>query len=200
MLSRLDKKGSAMPQSDKPLVAVVMGSVSDWTVMEGAFGILEKFGVPYEAKVLSAHRTPNESAEYFNTASSRGIKVIIAGAGGAAHLAGSAAANAIMTPVIGVPIDSSPLNGLDALLATVQMPPGIPVATMSIGKWGSVNAALFAIQILSVGKIDTPTSLNLLFDIGEYRKNLADNVLITANDELRKRLQERDDKMKEERS
>jgi phosphoribosylaminoimidazole carboxylase PurE protein len=186
--------------SKLPLVAVVMGSISDFSVAEEAIGMLEKFRIPYEVKVFSAHRTPEESAEYFKGVSSRGIKVIIALAGGAAHLAGSAAANAFAIPVIGVPIDSSALSGMDALLSTVQMPPGIPVATMAIGKWGAKNAAILAAQILAVGKIESPTSLEILFEVGEYRFNMAADVLGKANEELQKRLAERQAKKEEKKS
>jgi 5-(carboxyamino)imidazole ribonucleotide mutase len=117
--------------------------------MEEAFRVLDSFEVPYEARVLSAHRSPSETASYAREASARGLAALIAGAGWAAHLAGVLASETIL-PVIGVPIDSSPLQGMDALLATVQMPPGIPVATMAIGKGGARNAALFAVQILAL--------------------------------------------------
>jgi len=134
---------------DSPLVAVLMGSDSDMKVMEGALEILRTFEVPYEVKVLSAHRAPEDVAAFAKSAESRGIKVIIAGAGWAAHLAGAIAAHTIL-PVIGVPIDSSPLHGWDALLSTVQMPPGVPVATVSIGKGGAKNAAFLAVEILAL--------------------------------------------------
>jgi phosphoribosylaminoimidazole carboxylase PurE protein len=126
-----------------------MGSDSDMKVMEGALEILRTFEVPYEVKVLSAHRAPEDVAAFAKSAESRGIKVIIAGAGWAAHLAGAIAAHTIL-PVIGVPIDSSPLHGWDALLSTVQMPPGVPVATVSIGKGGAKNAAFLAVEILAL--------------------------------------------------
>ncbi len=132
-----------------PLVAIIMGSNSDIPVMEHAARLLEEFEVPFEMKILSAHRTPDQAAEYAKGLAGRGIKVLIAGAGWAAHLAGAAAAQSAI-PVIGVPIDSSPLNGLDSLLSTVQMPPGVPVATMAIGKGGAYNAAVFAVRILSL--------------------------------------------------
>lgn len=132
-----------------PLVGVIMGSDSDLPVMEEAFRVLDSFEVPYEARVLSAHRSPAETAIYAREAFSRGLAALIAGAGWAAHLAGVLASETIL-PVIGVPIDSSPLQGMDALLATVQMPPGVPVATMAIGKGGARNAALFAVQILAL--------------------------------------------------
>jgi len=126
-----------------------MGSDSDLPVMEEAAKILKDFGIPYEMTISSAHRTPKRTSEYAQSAEGRGIKVIIAGAGSAAHLAGFIAAETTL-PVIGVPIDSSPLNGLDSLLSTVQMPGGVPVASMSIGKAGAKNAGIFAAQILAV--------------------------------------------------
>jgi phosphoribosylamine--glycine ligase len=132
-----------------PLVGIVMGSDSDIGVMEEAALILNKFGVPYEMTVASAHRSPARAAEFAGSAIKRGIKVIIAGAGHAAHLAGVMAAHTTL-PVIGVPIDSSCLLGLDSLLSTVQMPPGIPVATVSIGKPGAKNAGILAVQILAI--------------------------------------------------
>lgn len=126
-----------------------MGSDSDLEIMQGAADMLKKFGVPYEMTVASAHRSPARSSEYSRTAKKRGIKVIIAGAGGAAHLAGVLASETIL-PVIGVPVDSSPLNGLDSLLATVQMPTGIPVATVAVGMGGARNAGILATQILAL--------------------------------------------------
>jgi len=134
---------------EKPLVGIVMGSASDRPIMEEAGGILERFVIPYEMTVASAHRSPERAKEYARTAHERGLKVIIAGAGGAAHLAGSIAAETVL-PVIGVPIDSSPLIGMDALLATVQMPGGVPVATMAVGKAGARNAGVLAVQILAL--------------------------------------------------
>jgi phosphoribosylamine--glycine ligase len=131
-----------------PLVGIVMGSDSDLGVMQAAGGILQEFGIAYEMTVASAHRSPHKAAEFASTAHQRGLKVIIAGAGHAAHLAGVLAAHTSL-PVIGVPIDSSCLQGMDSLLATVQMPPGIPVATMAIGKSGARNAGIFATQILA---------------------------------------------------
>jgi phosphoribosylaminoimidazole carboxylase PurE protein len=126
-----------------------MGSDSDWPVMEKAATMLKQLDIPFEARVSSAHRSPERTAEYARSARSRGIKVIIAGAGAAAHLAGAIIAMTTL-PVIGVPIDSSSLKGMDALLATVQMPPGVPVATMAIGAAGAKNAAIFAAQILAL--------------------------------------------------
>lgn len=131
----------------KPLVGVVMGSSSDWDTMTHAVSTLEALGIPCEARVLSAHRTPDESAEYAATAEERGLEVIIAAAGGAAHLAGVMASKTVL-PVLGVPMKGWSLDGLDSLLSTVQMPRGVPVGTLAIGKAGAVNAALFAGQIL----------------------------------------------------
>ncbi|ETT61386.1 MULTISPECIES: 5-(carboxyamino)imidazole ribonucleotide mutase [Paenibacillus] len=128
-------------------VAVIMGSKSDWDTMEHACGVLEELGLSYEKKVVSAHRTPDLMFRYAEEAAGRGIRVIIAGAGGAAHLPGMVAAKTIL-PVIGVPVQSKALNGLDSLLSIVQMPGGIPVATVAIGKAGAVNAGLLAAQII----------------------------------------------------
>ena len=131
------------------LVGVVMGSTSDRDVMDSCADMLRDLKIPHEIRVLSAHRTPNETRDYALSASRRGIEVIIAGAGWAAHLAGFIAAHTLL-PVIGVPIDSSPLKGIDALLSTIQMPPGIPVATVALGKGGAKNAAVLAAQILAL--------------------------------------------------
>ena len=131
-----------------PLVAVIMGSKSDWEVMRQADEILTNFGVPHECRVLSAHRTPVQTAEYVGGAESRGMEVIIAAAGGAAHLAGVCAAHTVL-PVLGVPMESAALKGLDSLLSTVQMPAGIPVGTLAIGPAGARNAALLAVAILA---------------------------------------------------
>ena len=141
------KKG-AKKQVTPSKVGIVMGSDSDLAVMQEAANILKKFQIPYEMTVASAHRSPERAAEFAGSAIKKGIKVIIAGAGHAAHLAGVLAAHTRL-PVIGVPIDSSCLQGLDALLATVQMPPGIPVATMAIGKSGARNAGILAAQIMA---------------------------------------------------
>src|SRR6478735_7644352 len=131
-----------------PLVVVLMGSKSDWDVMRQADETLTKFGVPHECRVLSAHRTPAETAEYVSGAEARGVEVVIAAAGGAAHLAGVCAAHTIL-PVLGVPMESASLKGLDSLLSTVQMPAGIPVGTLAIGSAGARNAALLAIAIMA---------------------------------------------------
>jgi 5-(carboxyamino)imidazole ribonucleotide mutase len=133
---------------DKPLVAVIMGSKSDWETMTHASKTLTEFGVLHETRIVSAHRTPQLLAEFATGAAERGLEVIIAGAGGAAHLPGMAAAYTIL-PVLGVPIESKTLKGMDSLLSIVQMPAGIPVATLAIGKAGAINAALLAISILA---------------------------------------------------
>ncbi|OEH85202.1 5-(carboxyamino)imidazole ribonucleotide mutase [Desulfuribacillus stibiiarsenatis] len=133
----------------QPLVGVIMGSTSDWDTMQAACEMLEELGVTYEKKVVSAHRTPDYMFEYAATAKERGIEVIIAGAGGAAHLPGMVASKTEL-PVIGVPVKSSNLNGLDSLLSIVQMPGGIPVATVAIGKAGATNAGILATQILGI--------------------------------------------------
>lgn len=146
-----------------------MGSASDRPIMEEAGGILKRFTIPYEMTVCSAHRSPERTKEYARSAHKRGLKVIIAGAGGAAHLAGSVAAETVL-PVIGVPIDSSPLIGIDALLATVQMPGGVPVATMAVGKTGARNAGLLAVQILALGKPELHEKLL------EYKEEMARQV------------------------
>lgn len=152
-------KKNVNDSAGSPLVGIVMGSDSDLDIMNEAAAILKKFQIPYEMTVASAHRSPQRAADFAGTALKRGLKVIIAGAGHAAHLAGVLAAHTYL-PVIGVPIDSSCLQGLDALLATVQMPPGIPVATMAIGKPGARNAGILAAQIIATsdpalgGKLD----------------------------------------------
>ena len=146
------RRTSKNPQSaignPQSLVAVLMGSKSDWDTMRAASETLAKFGVAHESRVMSAHRTPKLASEFAGNAESRGIEVIIAAAGGAAHLAGVIAAHTTL-PVLGVPMKSDALNGLDSLLSTVQMPAGIPVGTLAIGKAGATNAALFAIAILA---------------------------------------------------
>jgi phosphoribosylamine--glycine ligase len=145
----LKTEQSGAGEKARPQVGIVMGSDSDLGVMEETAAILRKFGVAFEITVASAHRTPRRAAEFAESARDRGIKVIIAGAGHAAHLAGAMAAHTTL-PVIGVPIDSSAFQGFDALLSTVQMPPGIPVATVAVGKPGAVNAGILAVQILAV--------------------------------------------------
>lgn len=152
-----------------PKVGIIMGSDSDLPIMEECVGILKQFGIPYEMTVASAHRSPQKAAEYAATAKDRGIKVIIAGAGHAAHLAGVLAAHTTL-PIIGVPIDSSSLQGLDALLSTVQMPPGVPVATMSIGKSGARNAGILAAQMLAI----SDSSIDQL--LIDFKKEMASQV------------------------
>jgi len=153
----------------RPLVGVIMGSQSDWDTMKQTDEILTRFEIPHECRILSAHRTPALTAEYASTAAGRGLEVIIAGAGGAAHLAGVVAAHTIL-PVIGVPIQSSALNGLDSLLSTVQMPKGIPVATVAIGASGAANAALLAVAILATSRPELRAKLQA------YREKIAAEV------------------------
>ena len=162
-------------------VGILMGSDSDLEVMREAEKRLDSFGVPYETHIMSAHRTPERAAEYASSAEQRGLQAIICGAGAAAHLAGAIAANTTL-PVIGIPIDSSSLKGLDALLATVQMPAGIPVATMAIGKAGAANAGIFAAQI--VARTDQAVAAKLT----QYKKEMAAGV------------EERDRKLQSERN
>ena len=144
---------------EKPLVGILMGSKSDWDVMKNVSETLSKFGVPSESRVLSAHRTPRETADYVTSAVSRGLEVLVAGAGGAAHLAGVAAAHTTL-PVLGVPVQSVALNGLDSLLSIVQMPGGVPVATLAIGKAGATNAGLLAVSILALSNAELRAKLH----------------------------------------
>src|SRR5207253_2867970 len=153
----------------KPLVSIVMGSDSDLEIMQEAGKALQDFGIPYEIDVTSAHRSPDRTAEFARKAAERGIHVIIAGAGGAAHLAGVIAAYTTL-PVIGVPIPSTSLNGLDSLLATVQMPAGIPVATVAIGKPGATNAGILAAQILAL------SNASLAKKLSGHKEKLANSV------------------------
>lgn len=157
----------------KPKVLIVMGSDSDLPVMGEAGKVLEQFNISYEMTVSSAHRTPERTVRLVRNAEKNGVEIIIAGAGAAAHLAGVIASHTLL-PVIGVPIDSSPLKGIDALYSTVQMPPGIPVATMAIGSAGAKNAAIFAVQILSIKNPIIASSLK------NYRKKMASDVLKKA--------------------
>lgn len=154
-----------MPES-QPLVGVIMGSQSDWDTMRQASDVLTEFGVPHECRVVSAHRTPALMAEYASSAADRGLQVIIAGAGGAAHLPGMVAAQTIL-PVIGVPVQSKALNGLDSLLSIVQMPKGVPVATVAIGAAGAANAGLLAVSILATTRADLRDKLQA------YRSEIA---------------------------
>lgn len=135
--------------AESPLVGVIMGSTSDWDTMKHAADVLGRFDVPHECRVVSAHRTPQWMAEYASSAEARGLEVVIAGAGGAAHLPGMVASQTLV-PVIGVPVQSKALNGLDSLLSIVQMPGGVPVATMAIGQAGATNAGLLAVAMLAV--------------------------------------------------
>jgi 5-(carboxyamino)imidazole ribonucleotide mutase len=144
--------------NDSPLVGILMGSTSDWDTMKAARDVLAQFGVPHECRVLSAHRTPGATVEYVGAAEGRGIEVMIAAAGGAAHLAGVVAAHTLL-PVLGVPMESASLKGLDSLLSTVQMPGGIPVGTLAIGKPGAKNAALLAVAILANTRPDLKDQL-----------------------------------------
>lgn len=153
-----------------PLVAVIMGSKSDWETMRYATETLEKFGVPFEARIVSAHRTPDLLFEFAKSAESRGIEVIIAGAGGAAHLPGMCASQTVL-PVLGVPVQSKALNGLDSLLSIVQMPAGIPVGSLAIGQAGATNAALFAVSILANSRSDLREKLRA------FRNEQTNNVL-----------------------
>ena len=154
----------------KPLVNIIMGSKSDWETMKNASNTLKDFGIPHECRVLSAHRTPHEATEYVGGAEERGVEAIIAAAGGAAHLAGVAAAHTVL-PVLGVPMRGWALDGLDSLLSTVQMPRGIPVATFAIGKAGAVNAALFAVSLLAAARPELRERLK------QNRREQADAIL-----------------------
>lgn len=160
----------------KPSVAVIMGSTSDWETMKAACDILDQLGIPYEKKVVSAHRTPDLMFEFAETARNKGIKVIIAGAGGAAHLPGMVAAKTTL-PVIGVPVQSRTLNGLDSLLSIVQMPGGVPVATTAIGKAGATNAGLLAAQMLSMYDLDIAQKL-------EERREEMRQIVMESSDQL----------------
>jgi len=168
-------------EAKQPKVGILMGSDSDLEVMREAEKRLDSFGIAYETRIMSAHRTPEIAAQYSATAEQRGLLAIICGAGAAAHLAGAIAANTTL-PVIGIPIDSSSLKGLDALLATVQMPAGIPVATMAIGKAGAANAGIFAAQI--VARTDAQVAAKLV----QFKKEMAAGV------------EERDRKLQSERN
>lgn len=165
----------------KPVVAILMGSDSDLEVMSEGTQVLKEFGIPNEVKVLSAHRSPELVSQYVKQAKSRGIRVFICGAGGAAHLAGAVAAQTTL-PVIGVPVNSSALGGLDALLATVQMPAGTPVATVAIGKSGARNAALLACQILAL------SNQGLAEKLEAYKKKLVESI-VKKNEHIEKQFQ-----------
>ena len=158
-----------MSEANKPLVSIIMGSQSDWETMQHASSTLKDFAVPHENLIVSAHRTPAWLAEFASTAEARGIEVIIAGAGGAAHLPGMAAAQTVV-PVLGVPVESAALKGMDSLLSIVQMPGGIPVGTLAIGKAGAINASLLALAILGNSRPELREKLR------QFRKNQTDNV------------------------
>jgi 5-(carboxyamino)imidazole ribonucleotide mutase len=155
---------------DQAKVGVIMGSTSDWPTMKNACEVLDELGISYESKVVSAHRTPDEMFQYASEAENRGIQVIIAGAGGAAHLPGMVASKTVL-PVIGVPIKTSSLNGLDSLLSIVQMPGGVPVATVAIGKAGAVNAGLLAAEMLGINDPEIRKRLQ------QRRKQIRERVL-----------------------
>ncbi len=159
-----------MRSSDKPLVAIVMGSKSDWETMQHTRDTLAQFGIGCDCRVLSAHRTPDEAAEFFSGAEQRGLEIIVAAAGGAAHLAGVAAAHTVL-PVIGVPMKGWALDGLDSLLSTVQMPRGVPVATVAIGNAGAVNAGLLAVSMLALSRPDLREKLR------RYRRDQTEQIL-----------------------
>ena len=159
-----------MSKTASPLVGIIMGSRSDWPTLEHAAKILDELHIPYEAEVVSAHRTPDRMFDYASTAESRGIRVIIAGAGGAAHLPGMIAAKTRL-PVLGVPVQSHALHGVDSLLSIVQMPGGVPVATFAIGNSGAKNAALFAAAILALNDAHIAEALNT------FRRTQTDSVL-----------------------
>ncbi len=159
-----------MATTAKPLVGVIMGSKSDWDTLRHADELLTSFGVEHECRVVSAHRTPDWMREYATTATQRGLKVIVAGAGGAAHLPGMVAAHTTL-PVLGVPVESRALKGLDSMLSIVQMPGGVPVATLAIGKAGAINAALLAISILALNSPELATKL------AKFRQEQTDEVL-----------------------
>ena len=164
-----------MTHTSPPLVGIVMGSKSDWPTMKMAAEVLEDLQIPHERRVVSAHRTPQWMAEYAETAESRGIRLIIAGAGGAAHLPGMIASQTAL-PVIGVPVQSRALSGLDSLLSIVQMPGGVPVATMAIGEAGAKNAGLFAARVLALHD-ETLNSRLKDFITAQQEKVMEDNIL-----------------------
>lgn len=162
-------------QTGKPVVGVIMGSQSDWETMREATEILETLGVPFEAKIVSAHRTPDRLWDYAKTASERGIKVIVAGAGGAAHLPGMAASMTTL-PVLGVPVESKALSGMDSLLSIAQMPGGVPVGTLAIGKSGAKNAGILAASIVAL------SDEALAARLADWRASQTDAVALTPSD------------------
>lgn len=161
---------------DKPVVGIIMGSQSDWPTMRHAADTLEALGVPHEARIVSAHRTPDRMADYAKSAKDRGLKVVIAGAGGAAHLPGMVASMTTL-PVLGVPIESKALKGMDSLLSIVQMPGGIPVGTLAIGKAGAINAALLAASVVALGDGKVDAALT------NWREAQTDAVALEPKDE-----------------
>lgn len=170
-MTRKRKDGRAAPESHKhPLVGIVMGSTSDWETMEHASKALSDLGVPHETRIVSAHRTPDLLFEYASSAEQRGIEVIIAGAGGAAHLPGMTASKTVL-PVLGVPVESKALKGIDSLLSIAQMPAGVPVGTLAIGKAGAINAALLAAGILGAKRPAIREALR------KFRKNQTAKVM-----------------------
>lgn len=170
------KSRSALPAVPAPLVSVIMGSQSDWATMRFACEMLEQMGVPFEKRIVSAHRTPDRLYAFARSAEKRGLKVIIAGAGGAAHLPGMTAAMTLV-PVLGVPVESAALRGEDSLLSIVQMPAGVPVGTLAIGRSGAANAGLLAAQIIALG--DPAIGQRL----AEFRKAQAKKVALSPKDE-----------------
>jgi len=167
-----------MAKSSKslPLVGLIMGSQSDWTTMKHAANTLEALGVPFEARIISAHRTPKRMVDYAGGAQKRGLKVIIAGAGGAAHLPGMTAALTAL-PVLGVPVESAALKGMDSLLSIVQMPAGVPVGTLAIGRSGAINAALLAASIIGLGNAKIGAAL------ADWRAKQTDAVALAPSDD-----------------
>ena len=159
-----------MKNDENPIVSIIMGSTSDWETMKNASAVLTEFGVPHECRVVSAHRTPDLLFEFAKAAESRGLEVIIAGAGGAAHLPGMCASQTVL-PVLGVPVQSKALSGMDSLLSIVQMPAGIPVGTLAIGQAGAKNAALLAVSILANSRPELREKLR------EFRRNQTQTVL-----------------------
>ena len=165
----------AVKSKEKKLISIVMGSQSDWSTMKNAAIFLEELNIPYEKKVVSAHRTPERLYNYAKKAQKRGIKVIIAGAGGAAHLPGMIASLTSL-PVLGVPIESKALKGIDSLLSIAQMPAGVPVGTLAIGDPGATNSAILALSIISV------SNKSYLNKLEKWKKNLTDNVPLSPNE------------------
>ncbi|MDD3287957.1 MAG: 5-(carboxyamino)imidazole ribonucleotide mutase [Alphaproteobacteria bacterium] len=161
---KVRKAPKSKKSAHEPLVSIIMGSQSDWETMQNAANVLDSFGIPYEALIVSAHRTPKRLFSYASSAASRGIKVIIAGAGGAAHLPGMTSSLTTL-PVLGVPVQSKALDGMDSLLSIVQMPAGIPVGTLAVGNAGATNAGLLAVSILALMYPDLDKALNIWREI-----------------------------------